>query len=167
MTPEPVAERTGIALHLRRRLSAPREDVFRAWTEPEALKRWWCPTGWVPAEVDVDLRVGGTYRIGMRRVDGGQSVYVRGRFLEVNSPEKLTYTWRWENAFEEMPQTQVTVQFFDSGGTTELVLTHENLPEIPICLRHRAAWIAALARIERAYALGGSRAPECGRSQTP
>ncbi|MGH9257817.1 MAG: SRPBCC family protein [Vicinamibacterales bacterium] len=163
MTPEPVAERTGIAFRLRRRLSAPREDVFRAWTEPEALKRWWCPMGWVPADVDIDLRVGGTYRIGMRRLGGGRPVYVRGRFLEVNSPEQLRYTWRWENAFEEMPHTQVTVQFIDSGGTTDLVLTHENLPEIPICLRHRAGWIAALERMERIYALGDSRAPECGR----
>ena len=75
-------------------------------------------------------------------------MYACGRFVEVLSPERLAYTWRWENAFEGMPQTQVTVQFIDGGGTTELVLTHENLPEIPMCLRHRAAWIEALARLD-------------------
>ena len=167
MTLEPVVERAGIAFRLRRWLSAPREDVFRAWTEPEALKRWWCPTGWEPGEIDVDLRVGGAYRIGMRRIDGSQSVCVHGRFLEVRSPEKLAYTWRWENAFDEMPQhTQVTVLFIDTGGTTEIVLTHENLPEIPICLRHRAGWIAALARIELILNPADSWPPGYGRSQT-
>jgi len=103
-------ERTGISFRLQRRFYRPRENVFRAWTDPEVLRRWWCPEGWIPAEIEVDLRVGGSYRIGMRRRSGGEPVYVCGSFLEVDSPEKLAYTWQWENAFEQMPQTRVTVQ---------------------------------------------------------
>jgi len=151
---EPVAQRTGITFRLRRRFTAPRQNVFRAWTDPEVLKRWWCPDGWAPAEIEVDLRVGGAYRIGMRRIgmrrgEGGPPVYVYGSFLEVQTPEKLVYTWHWENAFEHMPKTRVTVEFVESGGATEVVLIHEHLPEIGVCLRHRSGWMAAWERLER------------------
>ena len=83
-------ERTGIAFRLQRRFDRPRETVFRAWTDPEVLKYWWCPRGWIPAEIEVDLRVGGSYRIGMRRRSGGSAVYVRGSFLEI-SPRRSSH----------------------------------------------------------------------------
>jgi len=76
-------------------------------------------------------------------------VYVRGSFLEVNSPETLAYTWQWENAFEQMPRTRVTVQFISDGAATVVSLTHEHLPEIAVCLHHRSGWIAAWDRLER------------------
>ena len=139
--------RIGNAFRLQRRFAASREKVFRAWTDPEALRQWWCPEGWITAEVEVDMRVGGSYRIGMRRRMGGAPVYVRGAFLEVKSPEKVTYTWQWENAFEQMPQTRVTVQFIAEGSATVLLLTHEQLPEIAICLQHRSGWIVAMDRL--------------------
>jgi len=47
-----------------------------------------------------------------------------------------------------MPKTHVTVQFTDLGAATELLLTHENLPEIPVCLEHRSGWLAAWTRLE-------------------
>jgi uncharacterized protein YndB with AHSA1/START domain len=78
---------------------------------------------------------------------------VRGIFQEVRPPERLVYTWQWENAFEDMPETQVTVEFNDLGAATELLLTHENLPEIPICLQHRSGWAVALDRIERIFSV--------------
>ena len=87
----------------------------------------------------------------MRRLRGGAAVYVHGRFLEVSCPERLVYTWRWQNAFENMPETQVTVLFTAAAsGGTEVMLKHENLPAIPVCLRHWNGWRAALPRIEAA-----------------
>jgi uncharacterized protein YndB with AHSA1/START domain len=146
------AQRSGISIRLRHRFSAPREKVFRAWTVAEVLKQWWCPEGWVPTDIQLDLRVGGTYRIGMRRAAGGVPVFVHGCFVEVCSPEKLVYTWKWENAFAEMPETRVTVHFLESNGTTEVILIHENLPEIRTCLRHWNGWISARDRIQRLIA---------------
>jgi uncharacterized protein YndB with AHSA1/START domain len=142
-------ERARIAFKLERRFEKSRDVVFRAWTDPEILKLWWCPTGWTLAEIEVDLRVGGEYRIGMRRNTGGLTVYVKGVFLEVNSPEALVYTWTWENAFDGMPQTRVTVRFFSKGEATIVVLEHDGLPEISVCLRHRSGWLAALERIQK------------------
>ena len=142
-------ERAGLAFRLQRRFRAPREKVFRAWTEPEVLTKGWCPDGWTPAEIEVDLRPGGAYRFGMRRPGGGESVYVHGLFLEIRAPEMLAYTWQWENAFPQMPQTRVTVEFVAAGSGTLLTLKHEDLPEIPVCLQHRGGWLAAFDRIEK------------------
>jgi len=102
-------------------------------------------------EIKMDLRVNGSFRIGMSRPTGGLPVYVCGIFQEVRPPDRLVFTWKWENAFEQMPETQVIVEFREIGSATELVLTHENLPEIPICLLHRNGWAAALDRIERVF----------------
>jgi uncharacterized protein YndB with AHSA1/START domain len=141
------AERSGLAFRVQRRFGKPREKVFRAWTDPEVLKQWWCPKGWAPAEIEIDLRAGGSYRIGMRREGGGAPVYVRGCFVEVQAPERLSYTWQWENAFPDMPRTHVTVEFHTDGAGTVVSLTHERLPELGVCLRHRSGWIEAWARL--------------------
>jgi uncharacterized protein YndB with AHSA1/START domain len=151
LKPPTETEQAGIAFKLQRRFERPRDVVFRAWTDPEILKLWWCPAGWTPTEIEVDLRVGGSYRIGMRRQTGGSPVYVRGTFLEVNSPEALAYTWKWENAFSGMPQTRVTVRFFSTGEATVVVLEHDRLPEISVCLRHRNGWMAALERTQQIF----------------
>ena len=148
---------TGICIRLRQRFNAPRERVFKAWTDPEVLKQWWCPSGWAAAEIDVDLRVGGAYRIGMRRLAGGAPVYVDGVFLDVLVPERLVYTWHWKNAFEGMPETCVTVRFVETDGATDVVLAHETLPEIGTCLRHWNGWIAAWERIHRVVDNGGKQ----------
>jgi uncharacterized protein YndB with AHSA1/START domain len=144
-----LASPPGITLRLSRRFSRSPEVVFRAWTNPDIIRRWWSPAGWTPAEMEVDLRVGGNYRLGMRRNEGGDTVYVHGRFLEVCAPQRLIYTWKWEHAFEQMPETQVTVSFIESEGGTELELIHEPLPEISICLRVRAGWLDACQRLKK------------------
>jgi len=88
---------TGIALQRRFRASPHR--VFRAWTEPSALREWWCPAGWIAGEIVIDLRPGGTYRIEMRRIGGGECLAIRGEFLDVTPPRRLVFTWIWDGAF--------------------------------------------------------------------
>jgi uncharacterized protein YndB with AHSA1/START domain len=138
-----------ITLRATRRFAAPRERVFDAWTTPEALKRWWCPPGWEPERIDVDLRAGGAYYFGMRALDGGSAVSIHGRFLEVRRPERLVYTWRWHGAFEGMPETRVTVEFLSIDGGTDVVLVQENFPNVALWQRHRSGWIAACDRMEQ------------------
>ena len=145
----PATKGAGITLRLRRKFPKPPAKVFQAWTQPEALKRWWCPPGWEPADIVVEVRVGGSYRIGMRRTNDGKLVSIEGRFLEVAPPYRLVYTWHWLGAFEDMPETRVTVEFLAVDQGTEIVLTHENLPSVPSWQQHRAGWIAACDRMER------------------
>ena len=138
-----------IALRLTRRFAAPRERVFDAWTTPEALKRWWCPPGWRSERIEVDLRAGGAYYFGMRQPDSDSVVSIQGRFLEVLRPDRLVYTWCWHGAFDGMQDTRVTVEFHSVDGGTDVVVVHENFPDVKLWQRHRGGWIAACDRMEQ------------------
>jgi len=92
----PIAQR---ALVLTRVLRAPREKVFRAWTEPELMKRWFCPPPWSVSRAEVDLRPGGTSLIVMRGPDGTE-MPCPGVYLEVVKNEKLVFTDAFVRAWE-------------------------------------------------------------------
>lgn len=97
-------------LVLSRTFAAPRERVFRAWTDPAILKKWWAAgPGFTPTVAEVDLRVGGRYRLGMRAPDQGADYIVAGTYREVQRPARLVYTWAWEGTAG--PETLVTVEF--------------------------------------------------------
>jgi uncharacterized protein YndB with AHSA1/START domain len=139
-----------LGFELQRRFRASPERVFRAWTQPSALREWWCPPGWAACEIEVDLRLGGAFRIVMRRLaDGTGPLSVCGQFLEVRPPERLVFTWRWEGAFASMPETVVTLELRGTGAETLLLLRHENFAEPGINRQHRSGWIAACNRLER------------------
>lgn len=135
-------------LKIRRTFAAPREKVFRAWTEPEELKKWFGPSDEYSTPIaEVDLRVGGRYRIGMRSPGGDLHVAI-GTYREVRSPEKLVYTWSWEGG--QMGETLVTVEFHALGGSTEAVLTHEFFPSMEEREKHESGWNGCLSRLPKA-----------------
>lgn len=138
-----------VGIELQRRFRASPERVFRAFTQPAALREWWCPPGWTAGEIEVDLRVGGAYRIGMNRIGDGGPVAVRGQFREVSPPVRLVYTWRWEGAFAQMPETLVTLEFDGSQNDTLLTVRHENFTDLGIRQQHRSGWISACDRLDR------------------
>ena len=144
-----VAAETGTTLRLWHRFEATPERVFAAWTRPEALRLWWCPAGWRPVQIEVDLRQGGAYRLSMNREGGAQLVAGHGHFLEIEPARRLVYTWRWDGAFPDMPETIVTVEFRAVTGGTELALRQEVL-ELPMCTRLLSGWLAACERLEEA-----------------
>lgn len=126
-------------LHLSRIFPAPREKVFRAWTEPEILKKWWGPKGATSPVIEIDLRVGGKYRFGLQ-FPGQDVLYVRGVYREVEPPHKLVFTWRWEQPEMDFGESIVTVAFREHGETTEVALTHETFPNEAVCEQHKAGW---------------------------
>ena len=145
------AHTPGLGIELQRRFRASPERVFRAWTQPLALREWWCPAGWAASEIEIDLRAGGRYRIAMVRAgDAGRGVSVSGQFLEVRPPERLIYTWRWEGAFAGMPETLVTLELNGSENETLLTLRHDNFTDTGLRQQHRSGWIAACDRLDRA-----------------
>ena len=128
-------------LTIRRTIKAPRQSVFDAWTQPEHLKNWWRKDrAWLIEIVEVDLRVGGEYRLGMRDPDLPQAHICFGVFKEIKKPEKVVYTWSWEPPGMEVGESLVTVEFLDKGELTELVLTHERLPHAEAVDGHRKGW---------------------------
>jgi uncharacterized protein YndB with AHSA1/START domain len=147
--PPATIESAGVGIQLQRRFRASPERVFRAWTQPAALREWWCPPGWLAREIEIDLRVGGAYRIAMFRAgSSGTGVAVAAQFLEVSPPERLVYTWRWEAAFAAMPETLVILELRGSEDETLLTLRHENFCDPGVGQQHRSGWIAACDRLD-------------------
>jgi uncharacterized protein YndB with AHSA1/START domain len=136
----------GESLRLTRVFDAPRQLVFRAWTDAEQMKRWFCPHEHWGLEVEVDPRVGGMYRIVMKDTDAKQDHIVSGTFREVQAPERLVFTWQWESN-PGFPETLITVEFRDLAGKTELTFVHEGLPTAESRERHSHGWNACLARL--------------------
>ena len=109
-----------------REFDAPRHLVFRAYTEPELIKRWWAGRRATVTSVESDLRVGGYYRYAARAKEGFEEdfevalreVAFRGTFKEVVANERLVYT----EIFEAQPQEEVltTVTFEEKDGRTTL-----------------------------------------------
>lgn len=115
-----VASPAGHALSITRVLDAPRSLVFKAWTRPEHLARWWGPRDYTAVSFKMDLRPGGAYRACIRS-PAGQDSWMSGTYREVVEPERLVFTFAWEAA-DGTPkhQTLVTVTFAEAGGRTRL-----------------------------------------------
>lgn len=127
------------SFQIRRVLASPREKVYAAWTQKELLEQWMCRD--VPTQraeyVELDVRPGGRYVIEIK-LPAGEMYRGEGSFREVKPPEKLVFTWFWKKLPEkkgEAPVTEreslVTIEIFDRGSSTELVLTHELIPSVP------------------------------------
>jgi uncharacterized protein YndB with AHSA1/START domain len=142
---------TATDLRLERTFDADREAVFDAWTNPEVLRRWWAAgPDWDTPLAEVDLREGGAYRLTMRDPESGMQPTVGGEFKEVRRPERLVYTWTWE----DMPGATgagsvVTVDFEESGGRTTVTLVHSGLESDESRAQHEHGWIACIDNLER------------------
>jgi uncharacterized protein YndB with AHSA1/START domain len=101
-----------------RTFDAPRELVWKAWTEPERLAKWaGCDGTHVPlSTIEVDLRPGGTFRWIMVSDADGDRREISGTYLEVVEPERLVFTWR------ESSESVVTITLTDRGDKTEMRL---------------------------------------------
>lgn len=106
-------------LVLTRLIDAPREKLFRAWTEPELMKQWFVPQPWTLASAEVDLRPGGSSLIVMRDPDGNEFPN-RGVYLEVVKNERLVFTDAYTEAWHpsEKPFFTGIITFEDEGGKT-------------------------------------------------
>lgn len=144
------------SLQIARSFKANRQKVFEAWTKAEVLKQWFGPTDdFTVPWAEVDLRVGGKYRIQMKAPDG-ETHTVGGVYREVVSPEKLVFTWAWEagggcgdSEKEQHVETLVTVEFHAKGRDTEVVLTHTLFPNPETRDKHHEGWSGCLTRLEK------------------
>jgi uncharacterized protein YndB with AHSA1/START domain len=128
-----------ITLQVKRTFRAPREQVFRAWTDRAELARWFAPSAEYSTVVpELELRVGGRYRVEMHH-KGGNVHTVFGTYQEIKPPEKVVFTWRWDG--DTSPEDSVvTIEFYDLGSSTEVTLTHERLPNPEERDKHAHGW---------------------------
>lgn len=124
-------------------LQAPVEAVYQAWTDPALLAQWFGPSEGVQAQAELDLRVGGPYRITM----GSRTV--RGVYLELTPPTHLAFTWVWDD--DDPPvETEVRVTLSPEGPSlTRMVIEHERLPDEVSCMGFEQGWRRTFARLEK------------------
>jgi len=136
-------ETTEQALVIERTFDAPRELVWKAWTEPEHAMRWWGPKGFTSPACEIDFRVGGKVLFAMQspEFNGGESIWSTGVYREIVPLERIVMTDSFADADgnvvaathygmgEEFPlEMLVTVTFEDLDGKTRMTLRHEGLP---------------------------------------
>ena len=139
------------ALRVSRRIRATPERLFRLWTDPAQLRHWWRMDGpgWAFAGAEIDLRVGGAYRLSMTGPDGQVHVAV-GVYREVARPTRLAFTWDWENPAMRVGDTLVTVDLLDAGdGTTDVAITHARFASAERAASHERGWTQLLRLIDR------------------
>ena len=136
-----------IELILNRTFQAPIEKVFRAWTNPTEIDRWFAPSDDHTVSSSVDFRVGGTYRIDMHKNDGNVFT-VHGKYVEIKVPYRIIFTWQGACDFEPN-ETLVTVEFFSVGDTTQVTLTHQRFSTEDSRQRHEHGWTGCLDRLGR------------------
>jgi len=139
------------SLTLARRLNAPAEKVFEAWTDPKKLVQWFGPAHTLTDTVkaDMDVRAGGLYRVSFK-TDDGQYHEVGGEYLEVTPPQRLVFSWAWHSTPERM--SQVTVALRAEGDITLLTLTHDKFFNEDARDGHKRGWTGTLDKLERYFA---------------
>ena len=144
---------------LTRVLCAPRHLVFKAWTEPEHVKRWWGPKAFTTPVCTIDLRPGGLFHYCMRSPEG-KDYWGRGLYLEVVRPERLVYEDSFSDAdgsivsprhygmSPDWPEkTLTTVTFEDDGGHTRLLLKGGVSEELAKAQHADEGWNESLDRL--------------------
>jgi uncharacterized protein YndB with AHSA1/START domain len=122
MTMERTSERE---LVVTRTINAPPRTVFEAWTQAELFQRWWVPKsfGLTLLSCELDVRVGGTYRLVFSHPDAPEGMAFHGRYLEVTPPSRLV----WTNEEAGGNGQVTTVTFEERDGQTRVVV-HERYP---------------------------------------
>ena len=104
-----------------RTFDAPRNLVWRAYTQAEHLKQWWGPKGWTLPVCEVDLRPGGTWFYCMQGPDGTRACG-KAHYSEIEEPARLVYKATFVdsdgNLLEGMPVAQITIEFIEQNGKT-------------------------------------------------
>jgi uncharacterized protein YndB with AHSA1/START domain len=134
-------------LVLRRSVDAVPERVFDMWTQPERIRTWMCPPECAIESLETDVREGGSYRIAMRQPNG-EVWNVRGKYREVRRPERIVFTWAWE---EDDPkdeiETVISVDLTPAGNATELVFTQTGFATVESRDGHEEGWNGAIDRL--------------------
>ena len=129
---------------VRRTIAATVDELFDAWLEPESLAQWMRPGAIRPSSVKVDARVGGAFEVVMHYAEGPLRHHGEYRVIERN--KKLAFTW-YSDATHHT-ETLVTVEFRPASNSTEIVLTHERMPDHDAALKHTQGWTLALDLLE-------------------
>jgi uncharacterized protein YndB with AHSA1/START domain len=139
------------SLTLKRRIKAPPAQVFSAWTDPQKIVRWFGPheTKLDSVRADMDVRVGGRFKVRFQTVDGEQH-QVGGTYRELVPESRLVFSWAWHSTPER--ESLVTVTLAPDGNGTLLTLQHEQFFDEQARDGHQRGWTGTLDKLEKMFA---------------
>jgi uncharacterized protein YndB with AHSA1/START domain len=147
------AQYDDLILEMKRVLPVAPSVVFRAFSDPNELAKWWGPEGFTIPSLDFEPQVGGTYRIEMQP-PGGDPFHLTGEFREVDPPARLAFTFVWEPADPDDVETLVDLSFRDLDGSTEVAFTQGSFKTEERRALHRDGWTDSFEKLERHLAAG-------------
>lgn len=138
------------SLTLKRRIKAPPNQVFAAWTDPQKIVHWFGPNETVAGSVraQMDVRAGGKYQMNFRTEDG-ESHQVGGVYREVVPNSRLVFTWAWHSTPER--ESLVTVTVAADGDGTLLTLHHGQFFDQAARDGHERGWTGTLEKLDRYF----------------
>jgi uncharacterized protein YndB with AHSA1/START domain len=148
-----IAQSPQRTLVIERVFDAPRDMVFKAWTDPERVAQWWGPHGFTNPVCEMDVRPGGALRIVMRAPDGAEYP-MEGVFREIVEPERLVFTnIAVDQKGRSLIKGHTTVTFVEHRGKTKLTLqtSATGLVAIAVAMLEgmEAGWNGSLDRLAR------------------
>lgn len=149
-----MAEPDELILEIKRVLPDTASVVFRAFSSPDELARWWGPEGFTIPSLEFNPRVGHSYRIEMQPPEGDR-FYLTGEFREVDPPARLAYTFVWEDPNPDDVETLVELSFRDLGESTEVALTQRAFKTDARRELHRNGWTDSFDKLEQFISQGG------------
>ncbi len=135
-------------------LEASIEKVWDAWTNPESIKQWLSPEGMTNPEVTNEFEVGGIYRIVMEGHNMPDPAHngrmaVGGKYLKMNKPNKLVFTWRWEGTPIETHSTEITILLKKlDTAQTEMTLIHSGFADDAMRHEHDMGWNSTFRKLD-------------------
>ncbi len=139
-----------LRLHLERVLDAPPERVFEACVDPELLAKWWGPRDFTSPSLELDVRPGGRYRIAMQPPDG-ELFHLRGEYREVDPPERLVFTFEWEDPDPDDITNVVTLTFREVDDGTRVVLDQGPFATEARHALHDGGWTDSFVRLAAVF----------------
>lgn len=129
------------SLQIRKVIRASPERVFHAWTSPDDLIKWWGPKGVRCISAEIELVVGGQYRIENELPDG-TILWISGEFEAIERPQFLSYTWIVEKGDPTVEHVSVRFESHESG--TEIILSHTQIPSAALRDKHQLGWFGCI-----------------------
>ena len=135
-------------------INAPAESVFEAWTNPSVLQKWFSleDSHTMPI-VEIDLRTGAKYRIGIKHPDGSLRI-IGGVFKRIIPNEMLSFTWSVGGGGTQQKKSIVVVEFINKTDGSGLVVKHQFITGEKLRFQFETEWKTRLARLEKVLAEG-------------
>lgn len=138
-------------VHLTKSFPVSKDQLYKAWTSPEALKQWWRPMNKQLQNVENDIREGGRVAYQFE-----EDLRISGEYKEVEAGSKLVYSWNWELPEESLQRGEylLTVVFKEEAEGSALEVTQENFHDEHAVKPHQTGWEEALEGLKQYLANG-------------